>query len=153
VASPLSRRSFLKRSGLLAGAAWLGGLGAAGPAAARRGRADLSFARERTYAALVGAVAAAQGARAGPRHVTRVTGGFRSWYRASLPHVRAGVDAVLDDLERQAGGRFARMDRSRRVRLLQTTPARATVAQAVALAGPPHAHDAHDELRPSAAAV
>ena len=62
---------------------------------------------------------------------------FQNWYGSSLPHVRAAVDATLDDLEGCASGGFSRLDPRRRAELLRTTAARGTVAQAVALAGPP----------------
>lgn len=152
VPSPISRRSFLKRSGLVAGVSLAGAFGGGPATPARRSHDDLSAGRERTYAALVGAVAAAQGARASPRHIRRASDNFRSWYRASLPHVRAGIDAILDDLEAQPGG-FARLDRDHRVRVLQTSRARSTVAHAVVLASPPLAFDADDAMRASAAAV
>jgi hypothetical protein len=139
VARLLTRRSFARRSLAAFGAVAAAGLGAAQGAPARRARGDLSAERERTYGALVGAVALAQGARADSAHLKRVAGGFRAWYRASLPHVRASVDATLDDLERRAGGRFAAMSRQRRAELLRKLGAPATAAHAVSLASPPFA--------------
>jgi len=97
-------------------------------------------------------VAAAPVKRTSPRHIRRASDNFRSWYRASLPHVRAGIDAILDDLEAQPGG-FARLDPDHRVRVLQTSRARSTVAHAVVLASPPLAFDADDAMRASGAAV
>ena len=73
----------------------------------------MSLARERTYRALVAATAGADAA-----YVDRTTTAFRAWYRSSLPHVRASVDATLDSL-RVTGLRKAHPN---------------TAAQAVALA-------------------
>jgi hypothetical protein len=113
-----TRRAFVKRSALLAGATAGSGL-LAGPAHARRARNDLSVPRERTYRALVAAVAAGT---ADAAYVDRTTAEFRRWYRSSLPHVRASVDATIDSL-RQRRGRVE----------LSELPA-PTAARAVALA-------------------
>ena len=130
-----------------------GGLVGAPAGGSRRARNDLSERRESTYGALVGAVALAQGARADSKYLERVSTEFRAWYRASLPHIRASVDATLDALDRRAGGRFARMSRDRRAKLLRAMSARGTAAHAVALANRPFASYDEDGIRCSPGVV
>ena len=67
-------------------------------------------------------------------HVDRTTADFRAWYRASMPHVRASVDATLDSLAR---GGVGRLRGARRAELLRTPPS----AHAVALARLPMTAD------------
>jgi len=95
----LSRRSFLERTALLAGAVAGAGVLADGAHARRRSN-DLSHAREQTYRALVAATAVGA---ADAAYVDRATERFRAWYRASMPHVRAGVDATIDSVRRPRG--------------------------------------------------
>jgi hypothetical protein len=130
-----------------------GGLAGAPAAGARRARNDLSPRRERTYSALVGSVAVAQGARANPDYLERVSTDFRAWYRSAMPHVRASVNATLDALDERANGRFPQMSRARRANLLRTMSARATAAQAIALASPPFASYDDDGIRCSPGVV
>jgi hypothetical protein len=137
----------VKRTALLAGAT--AGSGLLAPAAhARRARNDLSVGRERTYRALVAAVA---GAAAGPAYLDRMAAGFRAWYRSSLPHVRASVDATIDSLDRRSAGGFHRLRRRGRVELLKAPASSATAAQAVALARIPLT--SRDDLRCAPGAV
>jgi hypothetical protein len=139
----VSRRSFVKRSAAVVGATAGGGL-LAGQAQARRARNDLSPRRERSYRALVAAVA---GAGADAAYVDHMTAEFRAWYRSSMPHVRASVDATIDSLDRRG---FGRLRRRHRLEMLRTPAASATAAQAVALARLPLAATGDRRCAPGA---
>ena len=149
----MSRRSFLQRTGALIGAGALAGLGVAESAEGRRPARDLSARRARTYTALVGTVALAQGRRADASYAERACAEFRAWYRGALPHIRASVDATLDSLDRRVAGGFAHLGHDRRKRALRSTGAPAITAQAVALASPPFCSYEDDGLRSSPGAI
>lgn len=132
----LSRRDFLGLIGALAGAAALGARPAPADPPARAG---LSRERAATYAALVGAVAAAAGRSSDAAHATTA---FSAWYERR-PHARPGIDAVLDGVARGERTPFARLSPHARARLLarwaagETGTAPVLAAKARALASPP----------------
>src|SRR3954470_10206597 len=96
----LNRRSFLRRSGVAAAAVAVGPALRLGSAAAAEGRSRLAPARTRTYAALVGAVAAADSPHLGRDYDQLATKRFVDWYGGSSSRLRAGADALLDAVER-----------------------------------------------------
>ena len=147
--SPLDRRSFLVRSGLLLGAAAAGG-GVLGAPATARPTARLAGWRRETYIALVGAVAATQSPHLGTSYAEAAAERFAGWYRAGAPHLRAGVDALLDAVEKGEPGGFSAASRSRRLSSLRRWSAgdareRALTAEAIVLASPPFG-ESGDEL-------
>jgi hypothetical protein len=117
-----TRRSFVKRSGLLAGAFWLAATGWD----KTLGRAVAAFTpsaeerHRRTYVALVDAVAASEQNTVPAAGAAEVGKRFDAWYAAQPAHTQRVADSVLEDLEDAFGGRAfhkaARADRLEFVR-------------------------------------
>jgi hypothetical protein len=153
----LTRRGFVKRSGLAIGAVGVAGL--RGDARAT-GQGGLTPARRGTYQALVGVLAAHNGLRADARTVDGVTDSFARWYRESPRSMRAHVEKVLDDVEDVVPGGLTRAARSRQaahLRRWRHGPSggesraghrRAVVTAAFALASPPYGETNEIKLRP-----
>jgi hypothetical protein len=117
-----SRREFLARGGVLAGAALLVAPGvarAARPAPAATGAAAgsagaLTPARRDTYRALADAVAAEPGLRLDPAVADAAASEFAAQYATWAPDAQRRANAVLDAVERSSGRPFAGLDRSAR---------------------------------------
>jgi hypothetical protein len=115
-----SRREFLARGGMLAGAAMLalpGVARAAKPATAATatGAAGaLTPARRDTYRALVDTVATEPGLRLDPAVADAAASEFAAHYATWAPDAQRNADAVLDALEASSARPFARLDRSSR---------------------------------------
>lgn len=115
-----SRREFLARGGVLAGAAMLalpGAARAAKPAAAATGTdvaGALTPARRDTYRALVDTVATEPGLRLDPAVADAAAAEFAAQYATWAPDAQRRADAVLDALERSSARPFDTLDRSER---------------------------------------
>jgi len=135
----LSRRDFLGLVGVLSAGGALGVRAAPAAPADPPARAGLSRERAATYAALVGAVAAAAGRSSDAAHATTA---FSAWYERRS-HARPGIDAVLDAVARGERTPFARLSPHARARVLdrwaagETGTAPVLAAKARALASPP----------------
>jgi hypothetical protein len=117
-----TRRRLLARGGATLGAATVvsvGGAGVAGSLAA--GPAPgFNAERQRTYGALVDAVAAAPETSVHAGLGTDVTQTFGAWYQGRSPARREQVDEVLDQLETSLAGKpFWAHARSKRLGLLR----------------------------------
>ncbi len=137
----VTRRSFLARSAAAAFVLAAAGAGGSELLRAAARPAGLSAARRRTYVALVDAVGRgtrsqvdAAGAGAAARHLS-------SEYTAALEPTRAGIDQVLDRLERAPAGPrpFSALDLAARIALLRALAGGADdlAGRAVALAAAP----------------
>jgi hypothetical protein len=114
-----TRRQFIQRGGVLAGALALALGGAAG--LARPGgtggtaqAAGLTEARRRTYTALIAAVAVQPSVRLSPAVALDAADAFAAVYDAWPDERRRQADAVLDALERAPAGGFSALDDRRR---------------------------------------
>lgn len=117
-----TRRAFIRRSGLMGGAAWLAVSGwdkTIGRAVA----AILPSAEARrrsTYVALVDAAAASERNGVAAAAAAEVTSRYEAWYAAQPDGVRRIADSTLDDLDSAyADGPFHKADRDRRLEFLR----------------------------------
>jgi hypothetical protein len=111
-----SRRVFIKSSALTAGlASWP--LGASAATAFAPG--GLTPERRRTFAALVGTVAEADGAGADGPFLRSAGSSFDAWYSSAPVETRVLVERTLDGVESHARPGFSRMSRRRQMATLR----------------------------------
>jgi hypothetical protein len=110
-----TRRQFLTRGGVLAGALAAGGTAAVWPAGGRAQATALSAARQSTYTALMEAVVTQPALRLDPAVAPAAAAQFAAAYAGWPAERRRDADAVLDALEdAPAAAGFSRLDRGRR---------------------------------------
>lgn len=118
----LTRRSLLRRGSAVAGTAALAPMAAViAPAAGQPADSGFSARRQRTYLALVTAVAAAGGTHVAASRADDAVRDFAAWYEQQDDADRASVDYTLDTLEASPPNRaFSELDRPARVGLLRS---------------------------------
>lgn len=80
---------------------------------------SLNPARRRTFTALVGTVAAANGPHPDGAYLRAAAGGFDAWYAGAPPETRDLVERTLDGVESAGRGGFSRMTPGGRLALLR----------------------------------
>jgi hypothetical protein len=112
----ITRRQFLLRGGVLAGALVVGGTTAAlTPSGGQAEAVALTDARRRTYTALMETVVTGPSLRLDPGVAPEAAEQFATAYAAWPPDRRRDADAVLDALEQAPpGGSFSALDRASR---------------------------------------
>jgi hypothetical protein len=103
----VTRRVFVKRTGLAVGVAGLAGVPDIATAAPATG---LTPSRAQTYGSLVAVLAEANGLPHDESYVADATTTFSSWYDGASPSNRKATDIVLDEIEAIGGG-FSRTSR------------------------------------------
>jgi hypothetical protein len=156
VGHALTRRSFLTRAGLAAGAATaasVGGFELIRAVVAPPQAAALTSARRRTYVALVDAVGRGSQSQVEAARAGAAADWLAGDYAAALDPTRRAIDDVLDRLERAPGPRrpFSRLDPVARLAQLRALAAGTDAdlaGRAVALAAAPF-HPPADDYHPT----
>lgn len=117
-----TRRSFVKRSGLLAGAFWLAATGwdqTLGRAVAAF-RPSPAERQRRTYVALVDAAASSERNTVSAASESAIAERFDAWYDVQPSHTQRVVDSVLQDVDDAFGPRaFHKASRAERLEFIR----------------------------------
>lgn len=120
----LTRRNFVKRSGVLGAAAWFAATGwekTIGRALAAV-TAGLDGRHRRTYVALVEAVSASESAHVSRADAKEIAERYERWFDRQSPHVQQAVGSILDAVETgYEKGRFHRASVAERLEYVRAS--------------------------------